>query len=301
MSAPIWLKIGVGGLCQVSPNRAAKLAHRFFRRPGLTCGYSSADLRRLEVAKTVLSQGDRLVTEIDGRKVTSYHFAAKTAATGTVLLLHGWSGDSRTMAAFPKALTRAGYDVVAIDLPAHGDSDGVETDLIDAADMVAEYLVKTGVAPDHIIAHSFGGAVATRLADLSVTPRSATSIAAPTNFALVLAEVSSAFGLSEQAEALFTAEVARITTADPTKLDALTIWSDKPTQLLILHSPADERVAFQHATHLAQAPNARLQAMDGLDHCEIVYAPQTVAAALGLIQSVDAGRLGATNRPPEVA
>ena len=301
MSAPFWLKLGVGGLCQVSPDRAAKLAHRFRRRPGLSRGYSSADLKRLDAAEEVLSRSRRRVTDIRGRTITSYHFNAPDAPRGTVLLLHGWSGDSRAMAAFPRGLVRAGYDVVAIDLPAHGRSDGVETDLIDAAEMAAEHLARTAVLADHIVAHSFGGAVATRLADLGAPPRSLISIAAPTNFALVLAEVSSAFGLSAEAAAIFASEVARTTGADPAQLDALTIWQGLQTRLLILHSPSDERVSFRHAAHLVRAPNARLMAMEGLGHSEIVYAPETVLAALRHIRSVDESRPGAANRLPEVA
>lgn len=284
MGAPFWLRFGVGGLSQVSPKRAAKLAHRFFLRPGLTNGYSSEDLQRLEVAEAQLSQGERRLDLINDRRIASYRFPAIGRPNGLVLLLHGWSGDSRAMAAFPATLNEAGYDVVAVDMPAHGRSCGVETDVVDAANAIATFLAANGLYPDHIIAHSFGGAVASRLADLGLAPQSFTSISAPTNFALVLGEVSAAFALSQRAEALFAEYVANTMQLDPAGLDALTVWKGLPTRILILHSPDDQRVSFAHAGHLAKAPNAELIPAHGLDHCEIIYAPRTVAAAVGHIQ-----------------
>lgn len=301
MGAPFWLRFGVSGLSKISPNRAANLAHQFFQRPGLTIGYSSKEIRRLDEAEARLSQGVRRATAIKGRSIASYHFAAGGQSQGLVLLLHGWSGDSRAMAAFPATLTAAGYDVVAVDLPAHGASDGIETDVIDAADAVASFLAANTLHPHHIIAHSFGGAVASRLASLGVAPRSFTSISAPTSFALVLDEVSVAFALSHRAKALFAQHVARTIQMDPTDLDALVIWRDKPTDILILHSLIDRRVSFAHARHLAQAPNARLIPVDDLDHCEIIYAPGTVAAALSHIRQTDAVGAPVFEPLPEVA
>lgn len=287
MGAPLWLRFGVGGLSQISPNRAAKLAHRFFRRPGLTKGYSSADIRRLEEAELRLAKAENRISMINDRRISSYHFRAKTRPLGVVLLLHGWSGDARAMAAFPATLTEAGYDVVIIDMPAHGASDGIETDVVDAANVVAAFLAQNSLFPDHIIAHSFGGAVASRLADLGIAPQSLASISAPTNFDLVLAEVSAAFALSNRAEALFSQHVAETIGMDPTELDALSVWMDMPTRVLVLHGPDDARVSFDHARYLAQAPNADLMAAPGLDHSEIIYAPSTVAAALSHIQQTE--------------
>ncbi len=287
MVASFWFRFGLGGLSQLSPNRAAKLAYRFFRRPGLTKGYSSDDILKLKEAEVRLSKGEVRETVISGRRIASYHLSAAGPSRGAVLLLHGWSGDARTMAAFPPVLTEAGYDVIALDLPAHGASDGVETDVVDSADAVAAFLAAHALCPDHIIAHSFGGAVASRLAATGALPKSFISISAPTNFALVLSEVADAFALSERAQAIFSQRVAKAIQMDPRELDALAAWRDKPTRILILHSAQDARVSFDHAKHLARAPNARLTAVPDLDHSEIVYAPQTVSAALSHIQQTD--------------
>jgi hypothetical protein len=73
MGAPFWLRLGVGGLSQVSLGRAASLAHRFFCRPKLTRGYTKDDLRKLAKADELLSHGCRQQTTVLGRRIISYH------------------------------------------------------------------------------------------------------------------------------------------------------------------------------------------------------------------------------------
>jgi pimeloyl-ACP methyl ester carboxylesterase len=76
-----------------------------------------------------------------------------------VLLLHGWGGARAQMTGFVDPLLFAGYRVVAYDQPAHGESDGRLTNLLEIApsmDLIAE---REG--PFHaILAHSFGTLVA---------------------------------------------------------------------------------------------------------------------------------------------
>jgi pimeloyl-ACP methyl ester carboxylesterase len=72
-----------------------------------------------------------------------------------VLLMHGWGGARAQMTGFVDPLLFAGYRVVAYDQPAHGESDGKLTNLLEIAptmDLIAEQ-----EGPFHaVIAHSFG-------------------------------------------------------------------------------------------------------------------------------------------------
>ncbi len=72
-----------------------------------------------------------------------------------VLLMHGWGGARAQMTGFVDPLLFAGYRVVAYDQPAHGESDGKMTNILEIApsmDLIAE---KEGNF-DAVIAHSFG-------------------------------------------------------------------------------------------------------------------------------------------------
>jgi pimeloyl-ACP methyl ester carboxylesterase len=72
-----------------------------------------------------------------------------------VLLMHDWGGARAQMTGLVDALSFAGYRVVAYDQPAHGESDGKTTDLLEIAPTMDLILQKEG--PFHgILAHSFG-------------------------------------------------------------------------------------------------------------------------------------------------
>lgn len=72
-----------------------------------------------------------------------------------VLLMHGWGGSRAQMTGFVDPLLFAGYRVVAYDQPAHGESDGKMTNLLEIAptmDLIAKH-----EGPFYaIVAHSFG-------------------------------------------------------------------------------------------------------------------------------------------------
>src|SRR5574341_1941706 len=73
----------------------------------------------------------------------------------SILLMHGWGGGRAQMTGFVEPLLSAGYRVVAYDQPAHGESDGKTTNLLEIApsmDLIAE---REG-SFHAIIAHSFG-------------------------------------------------------------------------------------------------------------------------------------------------
>ena len=72
-----------------------------------------------------------------------------------VLLMHGWGGSRAQMTGFVDALLFAGYRVVAYDQPAHGESDGKTTNLLEIAPTM-DLIAKQEGPFDAIIAHSFG-------------------------------------------------------------------------------------------------------------------------------------------------
>lgn len=72
-----------------------------------------------------------------------------------VLLMHGWGGARAQMTGFVEPLLSAGYRVVSYDQPAHGESDGKLTNLLEIAPSMDLIREKEGKF-DAVIAHSFG-------------------------------------------------------------------------------------------------------------------------------------------------
>jgi len=72
-----------------------------------------------------------------------------------VMLVHGWGGNRAQLRGFVPPLVEAGYRVVAFDFPAHGDTPGQTTNILEMSP--AFKAVQEHVGQCHaIIAHSFG-------------------------------------------------------------------------------------------------------------------------------------------------
>ena len=72
-----------------------------------------------------------------------------------VLLMHGWGGARAQMTGVVEPLLAAGYSVVAYDQPAHGESDGKTTNLLEIAPTMDLIAQRAGPF-QAILAHSFG-------------------------------------------------------------------------------------------------------------------------------------------------
>lgn len=94
---------------------------------------------------------------------------------GTIVGIHGYSEHSDRYAHFAAFLNRASWDVVFIDLPGHGLSDGRRSNIDNFQDyvssvegLVTEIERRKLPRPYHLFAHSLGGLVATRFVQSSI-------------------------------------------------------------------------------------------------------------------------------------
>lgn len=102
--------------------------------------------------QAILDQGNNYRVLFDGGELTVTTWGDHGPA---VLLMHGWGGARAQMTGFVEPLLSAGYRVVAYDQPAHGQSDGRLTNILEITptmDLIAQQEGKF----DAIIAHSFG-------------------------------------------------------------------------------------------------------------------------------------------------
>lgn len=84
----------------------------------------------------------------------------------TVVFLHGAGMDHTVWQQQSRALAHGGYNVAAVDLPGHGESEdlpGIEN-IADYADWVVGFLNAAGVAKAVLVGHSLGGSIAIDLA-----------------------------------------------------------------------------------------------------------------------------------------
>lgn len=89
-----------------------------------------------------------------------------------VLLMHGWGGSRAQMTGFVDPLLSAGYRVIAYDQPAHGESNGKMTNVLEIAPTMSLIMQREGKC-EAIIAHSFGTLITSHaLVNLNFPPPS---------------------------------------------------------------------------------------------------------------------------------
>jgi pimeloyl-ACP methyl ester carboxylesterase len=73
-----------------------------------------------------------------------------------ILILHGFASAAHKFDGYVAPLTKKGYEVIAFDAPAHGDSSGKSTNAVEYCDMITKVMELYGPIKG-FIAHSFGG------------------------------------------------------------------------------------------------------------------------------------------------
>jgi pimeloyl-ACP methyl ester carboxylesterase len=105
----------------------------------------------------MIARGNNYQLPFEGGELAVTTWGEKGPA---VLLMHGWGGARAQMTGFVEPLLAAGYRVVAYDQPAHGESDGKMTNVLEIAPTMDLVMKREGKF-DAIIAHSFGTLITT--------------------------------------------------------------------------------------------------------------------------------------------
>jgi pimeloyl-ACP methyl ester carboxylesterase len=208
----------------------------------------------------------------DGRRIrVGPRLAARTWGSGPpVLLLHGWEGRGTQMGRFVGPFVSAGYRVIAVDLPAHGESPGVRTDLIECTEAVRK--VGRDLGPlAAIVAHSFGGAITTLAIERGLDAGRAVLIASPSSIDDVIRRFGELVGLPRPGMKAFRDALQRQTGVTLADVEIYERVSRLNVPALIVHDRRDTEVPFHDAERLAARwPGAALLATDGLGHRRIL-------------------------------
>jgi pimeloyl-ACP methyl ester carboxylesterase len=114
--------------------------------------FSPSQYEVKSVDREIIERGNNYRIPFDGGELAVTSWGDSGPA---VLLMHGWGGARAQMTGFVAPLLSAGYRVVAYDQPAHGESDGKMTNLIEIAPTMSLVMKREGEF-DAVIAHSFG-------------------------------------------------------------------------------------------------------------------------------------------------
>ena len=202
----------------------------------------------------------------------------------TVLLVHGWGERSASLGAFIGPLTSAGYRVVGIDLPGHGDSVTSEPNLYVVADVIREVARRIGDVTA-VVGHSMGGhSTMVALRD-GLEVDSVVLLSPSSRLAQALTRFEELLSLPPRAKTGLKRKLER--------RFGTTLWSETEgsalvrnvtVPALVVHDRDDPQVPLTDSELLVAAwPAAQLMTTGSLGHGRILRDEQVVTAALSFV------------------
>ena len=262
----------------VAPPLAARVAARLFLTP-----------RRVPSPASEAASRQRATREL--RFVASWNINVWTWGKGpAVLLLHGWEGRGTQLGALAEALAGEGYRVIAPDFPAHGDSPGRQSNLLEFAAIVSALIQCED--PAAIVAHSFGSAATTvALRDVSFAGR-LVYIAPPEDFSFFTETFGGMLRLSDDLAKRMERTIERRFGIEWSALRGSALGPKMSAPLLVIHDEDDADVPARFGRDLAAAwPRSTLLLTRTLGHRRILRDPAVIRAAIDFIASESVERL----------
>ena len=200
-----------------------------------------------------------------------------------VLLVHGWSGRGTQMGAFIDPLVASGRRVIAVDGPAHGDSQGEQTNPLHFGQNL--YKIGQELGPiDAIIAHSFGGAATALALDMGLVARCVVLLASPSSLEGVLDRYASYAELPAPVTRRFKALMYQETGEHADAFDVAHIGARLTTPLLVMHDPEDQEVPYSEAEAIVRIwSQSLLYTIHNRGHRRMLFAKEVVEAAVHFV------------------
>jgi pimeloyl-ACP methyl ester carboxylesterase len=191
-----------------------------------------------------------------------------------VLLLHDWQGGSSQLSRLAQGLANAGLRAAVFDMPAHGTSPGLTSDLAEFLDVAAEVSAQLG-SVQALVGHGLGGLTALLCAARIPSLSSVVAIAPVPSFEFAVRQFSKNYGARGSAQELLMRRLERRVGLSRRDASLAELTPGAPT--LIVHDVLDRSVPVRASREAAASwRSARLMETCGLGHQRILNAPPVI-------------------------
>jgi pimeloyl-ACP methyl ester carboxylesterase len=230
--------------------------------------------------RRIAGQAIRETLPVDDLPVAIYRWGVGPL----VLFVHGWSGRGSQAAAFVEPLLRAGFQVLAVDAPGHGETPGDSTNILECAAVLRA--IEQAYGPLHgAITHSFGGMVLAYAMKHGMRVERVVSLSAPATVEFLVDGFTQTLSMPPAVVTNLRQRLNRRFKGDYwERTSMLGNVRDLAVPALIIHDVDDASVPWRQGEMIAAAwPGARFMKTQGLGHGRILRDRAVVEAAVAFI------------------
>ena len=209
------------------------------------------------------------IMDAHGLPVRIYQWGTPNAPK--VLFAHGWSGRGTQCAYFIEPLLQAGFQVVSFDGPAHGETPGKQTSILQFADVILQIDKQYGPF-DSAITHSFGGMLLAYAMTLGMNIKRIVCICPPDKFDTIFNGFQHTLNLPDVVmrvvnNKFYATHGYHLREA----ISTINTVKKLNNHALIIHDADDTDVPLSCGKNVADAwPNAKFIKTEGLGHRRIM-------------------------------
>lgn len=209
-----------------------------------------------------------------------HHFAqVKNPHAKKILLAHGWISRAAYMARLIRALHWQGYQIYALDFPAHGEAKGVQLPWTDAVSILKQTLNRLG--PFYaVIGHSFGGSMLLNTLNLAsqfpewsldIEPERVVLISSPTRMRTPVCQMARRLKLSAKGFFFLRGLFRQHAITELKNLDFRHYINQSKTPFLCIHGEDDDSIMpIESSIFCEQYPHASLALLPGANHVSVL-------------------------------
>lgn len=251
----------------ISPQKAAQKAFTLFCTPRR---------KPSQNMPPVFKKAEKLSVKVNGLTIRGYRW--NHAAAKKILIVHGFESSCRNFDGFIVPLAKKGYEIIAFDAPAHGQSEGTQVTLPVYVQMLQAVYNEYGPF-DGYIAHSFGGLAISHL--LEVIPHTnlvkTVLIAPATETTSAIDGLFHFLHLNKKVRVAFDELVKTKSAVPPESISIRRAAKNIKADTLWFHDKDDDITPFRDAEKVKNDahPNMKFVITNGLGHRKI-YRDNTV-------------------------
>jgi len=240
--------------------------------------------RRRNVEKEMLERAEKFIIPMEGHQLTGYRWGSESDPA--ILFVHGWTATATCFVSFIDPLLEKGYQVIAYDSIAHGETSGTSVSLTEWADTVIATMDKIGKV-HCIVGHSLGSGAIVIASSLELKTDKIILISPVADITKVTAQFAKALSIPERIIDKMHDYAWKKYHASASRYGAN--WndifeSDFNVPTLIIHDIHDKEIDFSNARKMAsQWSWAELIETKRLGHRRILLNPDVISAALKFV------------------